>query len=142
MLHLVIKHFSIHGLHTHALSDTNGVGQSSHSPSHLFFFFFFFFFLVWPARPNFWWHIYTYIMLHMAMISDVSACSISLKCLHGQLSRSNDNSRVALLVCDEHLLAYPKGHGALQPTADRGRKRCTGDATEVQIQQILYITNR
>ena len=51
-------------------------------------------------------------------------------------SRSNDNSRVALLVCDERLLAflyYLEGHGALEPTADRGRKRYTGDAAEVRM---------
>ena len=49
-------------------------------------------------------------------------------------SRSNDNSRVALLVCDERLLLflnYLEGHGALEPTADQGRKRHTRDAVEV-----------
>ena len=87
--HVNIKyviHLSIHGLRTHALSDTNGVGQASNSPSH----------------P----------------------------------SRSNDNSRVALLVCDERLLAfldYLEGYSALEPTADRGRKRHTRDAAEARM---------
>ena len=53
-------------------------------------------------------------------------------------SRSDDNSRVALLVCDERLLAflyYLEGHGALEPTADWPRKkevhgRCSWGADE------------
>ena len=51
-------------------------------------------------------------------------------------SRSNDNSQVILLVCDERLLeflGYLKGHGTLGPTADRGRKRYTRDAAEVRL---------
>ena len=78
--------FSIHGLHAHALSGTNGVGQASNSPSH----------------P----------------------------------SMSNDNSRVTLLVCDEHLLAfldYLEGYGVLDLTAYRGRRRHTRDAAEVRM---------
>ena len=87
--HVNIKyviHFSIHGLHAHALSGTNGVGQASNSPSH----------------P----------------------------------SRSNDNSRVTLLVYDEHLLAfldYLEGYGVLDLTADRGRRRHTRDAAEARM---------
>ena len=77
--HVNIKyviHFSIHGLHAHALSSTNGVGQASNSPSHF--------------------------------------------------SRSNDNSRVVPLVCDERLLAfldYLEGHAWCVGAHSRPRKK-------------------
>ena len=53
-------------------------------------------------------------------------------------SRSDDNSRVALLVCDERLLAFVyttlKGMARWSPQQiDPGRKRYTGDAAEVRM---------